>query len=107
MNSTLDETVLTLTVPGDLLSTTIDALRPQVSTVLQAIPVSATNRCILEIELRTTRLMDSAGVNFLVGILRACAGRDIRIRVRLTSHLVHRTLLFTRLDKHMELILED
>ncbi|MFZ5806689.1 MAG: STAS domain-containing protein [Verrucomicrobiota bacterium] len=57
---------------------------------------------ILEIDLHAVRVMDSMGLNLLIGLLKHAQLRNARVRCKISSPTIHRTFLFTRLDKQMD-----
>lgn len=96
--------VLTITIHGDLVSTSADQIRTQMNAVLAApAPPDAAWR-LLRLELLTAKMVDSVGLNFLVSILKAVQKNGARMQLVYTNPNVHRTFLFTRLDKHVELV---
>jgi anti-anti-sigma factor len=105
MKSELKNGILGLTLPGDLLSTTVDTLRTEIRHQLAEPPPPADAPHTICLDLRASRLIDSAGVNLLVGMIRTCQAKALKLKVLVASRTVHRTLLFTRLDRHLELVL--
>jgi anti-anti-sigma factor len=105
MKNDLDTTneTLTFTVNGDLVSSTANLLRPQVLALLETSDASARWR-LFRLDLTAAKMVDSVGLNFIVTILKAVQKRDAKMQVVCQNQNVHRTLLFTRLDKHVELI---
>jgi len=49
-------------------------------------------------------MIDSVGLNFVVTILKAVQANKGKLEVVYANPNVHRTLLFTRLDKHATLV---
>jgi anti-anti-sigma factor len=52
----------------------------------------------------TAKMIDSVGLNFVVTILKAVQANKGKLEVVYANPNVHRTLLFTRLDKHATLV---
>ncbi len=91
-----------LVIPGDVLSTNVDQLRQAIATAV-ANGVPGQKWETLEFDLRTAKMIDSAGLNLLVSIVRQIEPTGRKLRALIMNPNIHRTLLFTRLDKHMEL----
>lgn len=102
----LDETgkVLRIDVAGDLLSTNFDAVNGQIQAILDADAIQASGWSTLLLDLTAAKLIDSMGLNILVGLVKRVGAppRNGRIKTRIASPTIHRTLLFTRLEKHMD-----
>jgi anti-anti-sigma factor len=85
----------------DLTSTTAPAFRQILDQTLSARP---TGWDILELDLSGAKLVDSVGLNLLVGAVKLAQGRGAKVRI-LTGHpMVLRILTFTRLDRHAEIV---
>lgn len=96
---------LTFAVPGDVLSTTAAALRRQIAALLEA-SAGSPPLGVLEIDLRTARMVDSVGLNLLVWAWKSAQARGAQLRVRLASPDIQRTLRFTRLTSYIEVVNE-
>jgi anti-anti-sigma regulatory factor len=105
MNHKLTTSTLAITLPGDVLSTTISPLRAEFLRLMESPPVQDSKWSILEINLAAARMVDSAGLNFLVALIKAAKNRGATVRALVSSRTVHRTFVFTRLDKQVELVL--
>ena len=105
MNATAtnDTKPFTVTVPGDLVSTTTDALRLQLAALLEPTGSPPPWRT-LQLDLTRANMVDSMGLNLIVTILRAVQNHGGKMQVALTSLNVLRTFQFTRLNQHIELI---
>jgi anti-anti-sigma factor len=101
------EKTLTITVPGDLLSTNYDAVGAELNDIFTSAEVKKAAWDCLVFDLRHARLIDSMGLNLIVSVLNQMKNRAIRVRVQITSRTIHRTFLFTRLERHMEIEFED
>ena len=98
---------LHLVFDGDVLSTSADALREEFNAIFDASGArAAACRCI-ELDLTKAKMMDSAGLNFVMTILKQAKSRDARVVAKIASKTVHRIFLFTRLDKHLELVMAE
>jgi len=93
--------LLTMTLPGDLTSTAAEQLRPQINILLEN-PKPAWNQ--FRLELTGAKMVDSVGLNLIVSILKLVQQRGAKMQIICANTNVHRTFLFTRLDKQIELI---
>jgi anti-anti-sigma factor len=93
--------VLTVTLSGDLTSTSAEQLRPPINTLLDQ-PKPAWS--LFRLELTGAKMVDSVGLNLIVSILKLVQQRGAKMQIVCANTNVHRTFLFTRLDKQIELI---
>ncbi|HRE84138.1 MAG TPA: STAS domain-containing protein [Opitutaceae bacterium] len=93
---------LRVTIPGDVLSTNAETLRRDITAALNNSAPNTLN--VLELDLRAARMVDSAGLNLIVSLVRAASQRSCRIRALVENTNVQRTFLFTRLDRYLELV---
>lgn len=98
-----DNKTLRLTIPGDVLSTNIETLRRDIMATITS-PAPHQTWDVLELDLRAARMVDSAGLNLIVSVVRAADQRSRRIRALIENVNVQRTFIFTRLDKYLELV---
>jgi anti-anti-sigma factor len=96
--------VLTVTVPGDLLTTTVEGIRQDFSAVLEEPAVKRVPVELVEFDLSEAKMMDSAGLNLLVSIVKLGRGLGFKVRVLVTSPTLLRVLQFTRIDKLVEVV---
>lgn len=101
------EKTLTITVPGDLLSTNYDTVGAELNEIFTSEEITTAGWDCLVFDLRQARLIDSMGLNLIVGVLKQMRNRSAKVRMRITSRTIHRTFLFTRLEKHMEIEFEE
>ena len=99
-----DTSTHTIAWSGDLISTNAATLREQLSDVLDPAADSHYEWHTLRLELNSTRMVDSVGLNLIVAILRAAQKADRKMQVTYTNPNVLRTFQFTRLDQHIELV---
>jgi anti-anti-sigma factor len=99
-------TSLVLLVDGDILSTTAESLRAGFLEVINSDAAKRTAWDRLEIDLSRAKVIDSAGLNLVVGIVKTVKARGCAVIARMTSRTIHRTFVFTRLDKQVEVVLE-
>ena len=106
MNHQLDprEKLLTLTIPGDILSTNADGLREEIFGVLESPAIKNAEWNTLKLDLKAAQMVDSVGLNLIVALIRAVQQRQVKIQTVISSSNIQRTFLFTRLDKQMEII---
>jgi anti-anti-sigma factor len=94
---------LVLGIPGDLLSTNVEAVRARAFSLLEDPALSHTALETVEIDLRHARMVDSMGLNLLVSIIRMAKKLGSSVRVLVASNSVMRTCQFTRLHLHAEI----
>ena len=106
MNTTLNlnEQLLTLRVPGDFTSTTVETFRNEVNSQLETAKGAASRWNTLQIDLGAAKMIDSAGLNLIVTWFKRLRLRGAKMRITYSSPNVLRTFIFTRLDKHIELV---
>jgi len=93
--------VLTCTIAGDLTSTTAAEFRRLLDKKFSESPAGWTT---LMLDLSSCKILDSVGLNLLVGTVKRAKGLGARVKV-VTSHpMVRRILIFTRLDQHVEIV---
>ena len=96
--------ILTVTIRGDLVSTTADQVRGQMTALLEAPNPPDAGWKLFRLDLVSAKMVDSVGLNFIVTILKAVQKNGAKMQVLYANQNVHRTFLFTRLDKHVELV---
>jgi ABC-type transporter Mla MlaB component len=106
MNYQLDPhtKTLSLTIPGDILSSSANRLWADLSALLESEPVRDGGWDVLKLDLSAAKMVDSAGLNLLVALLRAPAVQGKKVQATVSNLNVHRTFVFTRLDQKLELI---
>ncbi len=93
---------LRIEVDGDLLSTNFEKVNAQIHAALDDEQIRQSGWSLLLFDLSAARMIDSMGLNVIVGLIKKVQGRSAKIRTRITSQTIHRTFLFTRLEKYME-----
>src|SRR5262249_14932779 len=88
-------------VAGDILSTTSESIREQLSQRLES---SGASLGLFELDLPRTHMIDSVGLNLLVWLIKQVGARNGKLRIRLADANVMRTVRFTRLDRHAEIV---
>lgn len=89
-----------LEVGGDILSTNVDFLRQDLSSLLEASKAAT----VFELRLPNTKMVDSAGLNLLVWFIKSVRARGGVVRIALSDRNVLRTFQFTRLDREIEIV---
>jgi anti-anti-sigma factor len=96
--------VLSLVIAGDLTSAHIKEFHSAIETALTVPAGEAAPWKIVALHLPNASMVDSMGLNLIVKIYKAALQAGARMQVVYTNPNVHRTLLFTRLDRQVELI---
>ena len=94
---------LTVAFPGDVLSTNVDALRQETFAVLEAPEIKNSGWKVFRLDLTAAKMVDSAGLNLIVSIIKAVKARGGSVRATVGNPNVYRTFIFTRLDKQLDL----
>ena len=94
--------ILSVEVEGDILSTTQERLRQSFLSLLDSREIQAAEWTLLKLDLTRAAMIDSAGLNLLVSVIKLVKERGARVAATIASASVHRTFLFTRLDRQME-----
>jgi anti-anti-sigma factor len=104
MKHTADSANMTLTVviPSDVLSTNTEVLRPEIFKILEDTASEAWQ--VLVFDLTAAKMVDSAGLNLLISVVRSVQPRGLKIRALVSNDNILRTFKFTRLDRHIELV---
>lgn len=105
MKHNLDIAAGTLTVafPGDVLSTNVDSLRQETFALLEKSELKSANWKTLKLDLTAAKMVDSAGLNLIVSIIKSVKARGGNVRATVGNPNVYRTFIFTRLDKQLDL----
>ena len=97
------DNTLNVEVEGDILSTTQESLRYSFMSLLGSEEIQSANWNLLKLDLTRAAMIDSAGLNLIVSLIKLVKGRGARVAATIASQSIHRTFLFTRLDKQMEI----
>ncbi len=95
--------VVTVTIPGDILSTNADALRAELFDLLEAPQIKGSPWHTLKLDLTGAQMVDSVGLNLIVSLVRAVKARQGTVAAAISSANILRTFKFTRLDKQITL----
>jgi anti-anti-sigma factor len=95
--------MLHIAIPGDLLSTNADQFRASARAVIESSVTG--NGCLgVELDLTRARMVDSAGLNAIIGVIRSLSAHGKKTLIRVGDPHVHRVCLFTRLDRIAEIV---
>ena len=96
--------VLSIQIPGDLTSTSVREFQKEIlASVLMSAGVAPPWQ-VVALDLSAAKMVDSMGLNLIVKIFKIVRVAGGRMQVVYRDTNVHRTLLFTRLDHHVELV---
>lgn len=98
--------ILTITVPGDILSTNAETLRDQILPLIQP-GESEANWEVLRLDLNQAKMIDSVGLNLLVRICRVAKEKNHKVQAAISSANIYRTFIFTRLNLLLEIDLPE
>jgi anti-anti-sigma factor len=96
--------VLSVVLDGDLISTTAEPLRPAINKLFEATSGKDAAWKLFRLDLSRAKMVDSVGLNFIVNVLKSVQQHGAKMQIVYANQNVHRTFLFTRLDKHLELL---
>lgn len=96
------ERTLAVTLPGDLLSTNAEQTRTDIFGIFQS---AAPGWETLKLDLRAAKMVDSVGLNLIVAIYKETQKRRAKMTVVISNPNIQRTFLFTRLDKHLQVVM--
>jgi anti-anti-sigma factor len=99
-----DTSIHTIAWSGDLTSTNAAGLRARLQPILEPDAGPDLGWQTIRLELNSTRMVDSVGLNLVVAILRAAQKTGRKMQVTYTNPNILRTFQFTRLDQYIELI---
>ena len=104
MKYRLEDHVLHIHLPGDVLSTGVHQIREQMDRIFEKPEVVASKWALLNLDLSAARIIDSMGLNFLVGMLKFVNGKGAKMRITIQDSNLDRLLRFTRLHEHAEVV---
>ena len=106
MNTSLDlnEKSLTLRVPGDLISTNAETLRNEINGLIETPDGAPRKWDTFKLDLTAAKMIDSVGLNVVVTWLKRVQKQGAKMQIAYSSSNVLRTLIFTRLDQHIQLV---
>ncbi len=95
---------LRIAIPGDLISTSVRALHQEIDAALMVPAGAAAPWQTITLNLASAKMVDSMGLNLIVKILKTAQNAGARLQIIYQNPNVHRTLVFTRLDRYADLI---
>ncbi len=98
-----DTATLTLAFEQDILSTNVENLRKELSQTFSDPTVTNGTWQVLYLDLSNIRLIDSAGLNFMVSIIKKMTEKGVQMKALISNANLFRTFKFTRLDKHIQI----
>ena len=103
-NLNLENQSVTFRVAGDLLSSNAEALRGEIGGWFQTSAGEPQQWNTFVLDLTAAKMVDSVGLNLIVTLLKRVQKCGAKMQIAYSSPNVLRTLAFTRLDKHVELV---
>jgi ABC-type transporter Mla MlaB component len=100
----LNNEVLRLSIPRDVLSTGVRDLYDQLQAVQNSQQVQQAPWRILELDLTRAKMIDSMGLNYVVHILKWAKERNAKTRILIRDNNLDRLLRFTRMNEHAEVV---
>lgn len=90
-----DDGLLVLKLKGDLLSTNAEERASQIGNLF------AENAGFkkVKLDLNAAKMVDSVGLNMLLGVIKTVIERDAEIVLHIASPSIHRVFLMSRFDK--------
>ncbi len=96
---------MSLIFEEDILSTNVDRLKDQIDKIIELPQVKMASSQKLVLDMKLVKMVDSMGLNLLVNLIKSEKNKGHTIGALVTSLHLHRTLLFTRMDKQIEITL--
>jgi anti-anti-sigma factor len=85
---------------GDLLSTTVEAVKPELLGLFEKTPVAD-----VHLDLTACQIIDSAGLNLVVSAIRLAREHEARIEITVSREQIRRIFMASRIDQHAKVIL--
>lgn len=89
----------------DILSTNVDRLKDQIDKIMELPPVKMGSFQRVHLDMKAVKMVDSMGLNLLVNLIKSEKSKGRTLTALVQSLHLHKTLLFTRMDKQMEITL--
>ncbi|MEM9399622.1 MAG: STAS domain-containing protein [Verrucomicrobiota bacterium] len=101
-----ENATLQLTAEGDVTSTNVDSMRYELEDIYEKTSTSHKKKwSLLILDLSKSQMVDSAGLNLIISIVKRNKASGAEIKIITSSPLVHRVLTFTRLSKEVNIVL--
>lgn len=91
-------------IRGDLISTQAPEVRAEIFQIFESEGREGLKWDTLRLDMAAATMLDSVGLNLLVTLLKRVQKRNARMQIVYSCPNVLRTIKFTRLDKHIEMI---
>lgn len=107
MNHTFNpvERSLKVDIPGDILSTNAEQIRTEILALFESPMVKPSGFSKLILNLVVANMVDSVGLNVLVGLYKEAKKRGAQTSALISSPNIQRTFAFTRLDAHIQVVM--
>lgn len=103
----VQKAVLAIHVPGDFTIASVLECRLIVETAMAVPPGDSAPWQIVSLNLAAAKIVDSRGLDLIVTIHKTAQHLGARMQIVYSNVKVHRTLIFTRLDRIVTLIQVD
>ena len=100
------ERTLEVTIPGDVLSTNAEQIRSEILALFESDAVKTASWDTLRLDLTAAKMVDSVGLNLIVSLYKEAHKRRAKAIAVNSNPNIQRTFLFTRLDKHLQVIMK-
>lgn len=90
-----DDQILVLKFKGDLLSTNAEERAGQIGMIFSSHP----DFKIVKLDLNAAKMVDSVGLNMLLGVIKTVIERDAEAVLHISSPSINRVFLMSRFDK--------
>lgn len=107
MTYKLQGTCLQVVFDGDVLSTNVARNRDEVTAMFSNREVEGPGWDTLILDLQRARMVDSAGLNLIVSLIKKVQPRKPAIEAHVSDRTLHRLLQFTRLDRYLKVVLHE
>lgn len=94
---------LTVTLIGNILSTNAEKCAESISSAIK----KTEGWKVLNLNLKSARMVDSVGINMLIGIIHYVRERGGSVILRIYHHSINRVLEFSRLSELATIILKE
>ena len=99
-----DQRTVTFSAPGDLVSTNAETLHREIGELLDARDEASPKWELFKLDLTRARIVDSMGLNLIALLLKRVRKNGAKMQVAYAHKNVLRVFIFTRLDRHVELV---
>ena len=98
---------LKLKIGSDITTTNVDEIRLDTLDIINSDKIANGDWDFVDIDLINANVIDSSGLNFLVTLNRHITNMGKKVRIFISNPHIHRTFVYVRMDKKMEIILKD